>query len=389
MPPYPTKTLISPHYRTDDMLSDKSIGILGGGQLGAMLIRHAIDFGLRIAVLDADTQASTAGFTASFTKGSPLNYDDVLRFGKNCDILTIEMEAVNTKALEELMAMGKEVYPAPQLIATIQNKYHQKKLLQSLQLPVSPGILIARKEDLYQHIDKLPACLKLCTGGYDGKGVMMLQHKEDIDNAFDAPSVLEELVAIEAELSVIVARNKNGQVQCYDPVLMVFDKVRNLIDYQLCPAPFDEALLTEAKNIAENIANSVDLVGILAVELFITKDNKLLVNELAPRPHNSGHHSIEACVTSQYEQMLRAILNLPLGDTSTTGHSLMMNIIEPDAHGISQTALAKLLAVEGAHLHWYGKAGGRPGRKMGHITIVGGSEDEVKGKANEIRKILN
>lgn len=371
------------------MLSEKSIGILGGGQLGAMLIRHAVDFGLRIAVLDADENASTAGFTSAFTKGSPLSYEDVMSFGKQCDILTIEMEAVNTQALTDLMAMGKEVYPAPQLIATIQNKYHQKAFLQSLQLPVSPGILIEHKEDLHHHIDKLPACLKLCSGGYDGKGVMMLRNNDDIKNAFDAPSVLEELVDIEAELSVIVARNKNGEVRCYDPVMMVFDKVRNLIDYQLCPAPFDEVLLNEAKKYAEKIAQAVELVGILAVELFVTKDGQLVVNELAPRPHNSGHHSIEACVTSQYEQMLRAILNLPLGDTSITGHSLMMNIIEPDKKGISKEDLSKVLAIGGAHLHWYGKAGGRPGRKMGHITIVGKHEEDVKEKATKIRKILN
>lgn len=371
------------------MLSDKSIGILGGGQLGAMLIRHAIDFGLRVAVLDADANASTSGFTSAFTKGSPLAYDDVMAFGRQCDVLTIEMEAVNTEALQALADMGKEVYPAPQLIATIQNKYHQKTFLQSLGLPVSPGILIERKEDLYRHTDKLPACLKLCTGGYDGKGVMMINRTEDINKAFDAPSVLEELVAIESELSVIVARNKDGEVKCYDPVLMVFDKARNLIDYQLCPAPVPEGLLTEAKTIAEKIAAAVALVGILAVEMFITKGGQLVVNELAPRPHNSGHHSIEACVTSQYEQLLRAVLNLPLGATSITDHSLMMNLIEPAANGISHAALAKVLSIKGAHLHWYGKAGGRPGRKMGHITIVGHSEEEVMEKAKEIRKILN
>jgi 5-(carboxyamino)imidazole ribonucleotide synthase len=219
---------------------------------------------------------------------------------------------------------------------------------------------------------------------------MVLKTGADIATAFDEPCVLEELVDIKHELSVIVARNEHGAVKCYDPVMMVFSEEKFVLDFQEAPAQLEEGILKEATTLAEKIADALKLVGILAVEMFVTKDNKLLVNELAPRPHNSGHHTIEASITSQYEQLLRAILGLPLGDTALRSPSLMLNILETAALNSNRLEkLQSLLDMPGAHLHWYGKKGNRLGRKVGHVTITGSTMENVVSKAETIRKILN
>ncbi|UPK72118.1 5-(carboxyamino)imidazole ribonucleotide synthase [Chitinophaga filiformis] len=372
------------------MLENLKIGILGGGQLGGMLIRHAIDLGLSISVMDKDANAPCARYTSSFFQGSPTSYEDVLAFGKDLDVITIEMEAVNIDALRELEKQGKKVFPAPDTIKVIQDKYTQKQFLLSHNIPVVPGEAIEDRNDLYKHENKLPGCLKKRRNGYDGYGVMVLKTSADIAAAFDEPSVLEELVDIKNEISVIVARNEQGDVKCYDAVMMVFSGEKFVLDFQEAPAQLEEGILKEATILAEKIADALKLVGILAVEMFVTKDNKVLVNELAPRPHNSGHHTIEASNTSQYEQLLRAILGLPLGDTSLHCPSLMINILETAALiSNRQEKLQSLLAVEGAHLHWYGKKGNRIGRKIGHITITGSTMEGVISKAATIRKILN
>ncbi|UYQ91132.1 5-(carboxyamino)imidazole ribonucleotide synthase [Chitinophaga horti] len=366
------------------------IGILGGGQLGGMLIRHAIDFGLRISVMDKDANAPCARYTSSFTLGSPTSYEDVLNFGKGLDVITIEMEAVNIDALRELEKQGVKVFPRPDTIAVIQDKYTQKQFLLSHNIPVVPGVAVDNKNDLLKLENKLPGCLKKRRDGYDGYGVMVLKTAADIEKAFDAPSVLEELVDIKNEIAVIVGRNEQGEVKCYDPVMMVFSEEKFVLEFQEAPAQIDEAIRNEAFALAEKIADALQLVGILAVEMFITRDGKLIVNELAPRPHNSGHHTIEASTTSQYEQLLRAILGLPLGDTSLRFPSLMMNILETEALSIDrQGKFHRLLEVPGAHLHWYGKKGIRLGRKVGHITITDNTIEGTLAKADTIRKILN
>ncbi|HVI47994.1 MAG TPA: 5-(carboxyamino)imidazole ribonucleotide synthase [Chitinophaga sp.] len=372
------------------MLENLKIGILGGGQLGSMLIRHAIDFGLSISVMDKDPNAPCARYTSFFTCGDPTSYDAVMAFGKNLDVITIEMEAVNIDALRELELQGKQVFPSPDTIKTIQDKYTQKQFLLSHNIPVVPGVAIEGKSDLYKIGNKLPGCLKKRRNGYDGYGVMVLKTTADIETAFDEPSVLEELVDIKHEIAVIVARNEQGAVKCYDPVKMIFSGEKFVLEFQEAPATIEEGMQKEAIALAEKIADALQLVGILAVEMFITKENKLLVNELAPRPHNSGHHTIEASTTSQYEQLLRAILGLPLGDTALRFPSLMMNILETAA--LSSNRLEKfqrLLEIPGAHLHWYGKKGSRLGRKVGHITLTDSTMENVVAKAETIRKILN
>jgi 5-(carboxyamino)imidazole ribonucleotide synthase len=372
------------------MLENLKVGILGGGQLGGMLIRHAIDLGLSISVMDKDVNAPCARYTSSFTLGDPKSYDDVLAFGRDLEVITIEMEAVNIDALYELQKLGKKVYPSPDTIKVIQDKLTQKQFLQSHHIPVVPGLAIEGKSDLHNYGHKLPGCLKKRRDGYDGYGVMVLKTVADIEKAFDAPCVLEELVDIKSEISVIVARNEHGEVKCYDPVAMVFSEEKFVLEFQEAPAQLEAALQQEAFALAEKVADALQLVGILAVEMFVTKDNKILVNEMAPRPHNSGHHTIEASNTSQYEQLLRAILGLPLGDTSLYGPSLMLNILDSAALIADRLGkLQALLAVPGAHVHWYGKKGSRVGRKVGHITITGSRMEDIVAKAETIRKILN
>lgn len=370
---------------------NQKIGILGGGQLGTMLIRAAIDFGLHVSVMDKSTDAPCTRYASQFILGDPLDYDAVLAFGRTVDVLTIEKEAVNIKALQKLEKEGVRVCPSSTVVGLIQNKWIQKQMLQNAGIPIVPGVPILSRDDLKDHLDKLPGCLKRCTQGYDGNGVMMVTTEEDILIAFDGPCVLEELVAIRQELSVIVSRNEHGVVECYDPVLMIFHKERMLLDFQLCPANIEPNLAIEASNIAVRIAETIGLVGIMAVEFFITQEGKLLVNELAPRPHNSGHHTIEACATSQYEQHIRAILGLPLGNSNARGGSVMINILEPAAalkHATNQ-AMCSILGLSDTHVHWYGKSEGKEGRKIGHITITERNIEDALNKAIIVRHMMN
>lgn len=366
---------------------DIHIGVLGGGQLGGMLIRHAIDFGLYIKVLDSSADATCARYTNNFVLGDTLDYDAVRAFGKGLDIITIEKEAVNVDALEDLAKQGVQVHPSPAVIRIVQDKYSQKDFLQQHGIPVSPGILIKDKKELNKYKDRLPAVLKLCRDGYDGKGVMMLKTEADFDKAFDAPCVLEDLVAIRKELAVIVSRNAQGEIRCYDPVEMVFNKQLNLLDYQLAPAEITDRNAAQARDLAIRTAEALNLVGIMAVEMFLTIDDEVLVNELAPRPHNSGHHTIEACVTSQYEQLLRAIMGMPPGDTTAHKKSVMINILEPAEGNKGQLdrTFKAVLDTKDAHLHWYGKKNSKEGRKVGHITVNGDSISEAVSKAEAIR----
>lgn len=372
------------------MLEGLKIGILGGGQLGAMIIRHAIDFGLDVSVLDNDKDAPCSRYTNSFTNEDPSDFDAVMKFGEHLDIITIEREAVNTTALRALQKKGVKVYPSPDTIDIIKNKYVQKKFLVASDIAVVHGVAVSSKEDIRNNLHRFPCCLKKCTDGYDGYGVMILRTEADIDKAFGGDCLLEDLADIKHEISVIVSRNEHGQIECYDPVLMMFDKDKMLLDFQLCPANIEKDTAIEACNIAMKVANALRLVGIMAVEMFLTNDGKLLVNELAPRPHNSGHHTIEATVTSQYEQQLRAILGLPLGDTTITYPSVMINILEPAAHRKNnlENILKTILCTNSVHLHWYGKKGGKEGRKMGHITITDRNIEDALSKATTIRHLL-
>lgn len=367
----------------------KKLGILGGGQLGRMLIQAGIDFNIPFSVLDPDKHAPCASL-AEFSHGKLTDFDTVVNFGSTCDIITIEIENVNTAALTTLVKQGKKVYPQPDIIALIQDKRTQKNFYKKNNIPTAEFVLVENADDVKKKSSFLPAVNKLGREGYDGRGVQILQTEEDLSKAFDAPGLLEKLIPFEKEIAVIVARNERGEIKSFPPVEMIFHPVQNLVEYLFAPATLTEEVLQRADTIAKAVVEKLSLIGILAVEMFVTPDGNVLVNEIAPRPHNSGHQTIEANSTSQYEQHLRAILNLPLGDTSLLLPSAMVNLLgEPGFEGPARyQGMEEVLKVKGVHVHLYGKRITKPFRKMGHITIVDNDIDGLKKKANFVKQTL-
>lgn len=366
-----------------------TIGIVGGGQLGRMLIQSGIDWNISFRVLDPDADApcSTLSF---FSQGKLTDYDTLLQFGRSCDLITIEIENVNVEALKQLVREGKKVFPQPEVIELIQDKRKQKVFYRLHQIPTAEFVLVEGKQDVYKHQSFLPAVNKLGKEGYDGKGVQVLRSTEDLTKAFDAPGLLEKLIDFEKEIAIIVARNEDGSVVSYPPVEMVFHPEANLVEYLFAPAKISEETMREADRIARHVISELNMVGLLAVEMFVTKNGGVLVNEVAPRPHNSGHQTIEGNVTSQYQQCLRAILNLPLGDCSLTAPSAMVNLLgEEGFSGVAKyEGFETILNERGMYVHLYGKKKTKPFRKMGHITIVDHDPNELTRKVSLAKKSL-
>lgn len=371
-------------------ITELQIGVLGGGQLGRMMLQSAIDFNLQIHVLDPDPDAPCANIAKSFTIGSLLDYDAVTAFGQDKDVITIEIEAVNTDALKALEKMGKKVYPQPEVIELIQDKRKQKAFYKANNVPTADFVLTENKAEVQAHGAFLPAVNKLGRGGYDGRGVQVIKAPSDFDKAFDAPSLLEKLIDIKKELSVIVARNGSGETTCFPLVEVAYHPEANLAEFLFSPAEVAEEIKEKAQKIAEDLIVKLDMTGLLAVEMFLAQDEEILVNEIAPRPHNSGHHTIEANVTSQFEQHLRAILNLSLGSTEPVRPAAMVNILGQEGFfgEAIYEGMEELLSEHGAHLHLYGKKTVKPFRKMGHITLTGEDIPSLKAKALNIKKIL-
>lgn len=367
---------------------DFKLGILGGGQLGRMLIQSGIDFNFNFSVLDPDEHAPCRSI-ADFHQGNLTDFETVMKFGDQCDILTIEIENVNTQALKELVKKGKKVFPQPEVIELIQDKRVQKTFYKDNNIPTANFVLTENKEDVLR-LAKLPIVNKLGKEGYDGRGVQILRTKEDLQKAFDKPGLLEDLVPFEKEISVIVARNTKGDVTSFPAVEMVFHPEHNLVEYLFAPAEISDSVAKQADTIARTIIEKLDMIGLLAVEMFVTKAGEVLVNEIAPRPHNSGHQTIEANVTSQYEQHLRAITGLPLGRTDLLMPSAMVNLLgEPGFSGAAKyEGFEEVLNVKGVHVHLYGKAQTKPFRKMGHVTIVDLDIDSLKKKTNFVKQTL-
>jgi 5-(carboxyamino)imidazole ribonucleotide synthase len=363
------------------------LGIVGGGQLGKMLLQAAADWNITCKILDADLQAPCSTLTNNFCVGSLQDFDTVYQFGKDCDILTIEIENINTEALEKLEKEGKKVFPQPAVIRLIQDKRLQKQFYQDNHIPTAPFVLTNNKADLHNLIDFLPAVHKLGKDGYDGKGVQKIFSAQDIEKGFDAPSLLEKMVVFDKEIAIIVARNSKGEINSFPACEMVFHPEKNLVEYLFAPANLSECILAEADEIAKTVAQKLGIVGILAVEMFVTKTGKVLVNEVAPRPHNSGHHTIEANSTSQYQQHLRAILNLPLGDTSQKSYAAMLNVLGEEGYqGLAKyEGIEEILALSEVYLHLYGKNITKPFRKMGHITVLGKNTTEISNKIEKIK----
>lgn len=366
------------------------IGILGGGQLGRMLIQNAINLNLNISVLDPDKNAPCRHLVKKFTQGSLTDYETVYDFGKDKDLITIEIENVNIEALKVLEKEGKKVFPQPHIIELIQDKGSQKMFYQRNNIPSPDFFLIENKSQISKYANYFPFFQKMRTGGYDGKGVTKLVSPHHLDKAFDMPSVLEHLVDFEKELSVVVARSESGEIKCFPVVECEFNPEANLVEFLFSPADIKKNIEKEAVRLATLVAEKLGIVGLLAVELFLTKDGMLLVNEVAPRPHNSGHHTIEANITSQFEQHLRAILNLPLGDTSIVRAGVMVNLL--GSFGYEGTAvyegLEDVLKFSGVYVHLYGKATTKAFRKMGHATIVDADILKAKQKAKMVKNTL-
>ena len=371
-------------------ISELKLGILGGGQLGRMLIQQAINYNVTSLVLDPDPDAPCKHIANYFENGSITDFDTVYNFGKKADIITIEIEKVNIDALEQLEKEGKKVFPQSRVIRLIQDKGVQKQFFKENDIPTSPFQIVNTKEDMESSPFQFPYILKLRKDGYDGKGVMKINSAADLDKAFDAPCIIEKLVDFEKEVAVIVARNANGDMKTFPMVEMEFNPEANLVEFLISPSTFGESLQQKAENIAKNIASAMNITGILAVEMFVCKDGELLVNEVAPRPHNSGHQTIEGNYVSQFEQHLRAIYNLPLGDTSSITNAIMINLLGEKGHeGVAKYEnLEKILAIDGVYVHLYGKKYTKPFRKMGHVTIVDIDREKAIEKARYVQKTL-
>lgn len=369
---------------------DLKVGILGGGQLGRMWIQNALNYNVTCHVIDPDAHAPCKNICDHFEQGDITDFDTVYNFGQSVDLITIEIEKVNVEALEKLEQEGKMVYPQPSILKMIRDKGVQKQWLKDHNIPTSDFKLIDHKSELDNINWSMPYVQKSRKDGYDGKGVQIIRSKEDLKLAFEKDSLIERLVNFEKEISVIVARNANGDIKCFPLVEMEFHPTANLVEFLISPAEVSNFIEMKAENIAIDIAEKLELVGLLAVEMFLTSEGDILVNEMAPRPHNSGHQTIEGNITSQFEQHLRAIFNQPLGDTSSKFTSVMVNVLGEDKYtgdAIYQ-GMEELLDLSGVYVHLYGKKITKPFRKMGHVTVVDDNREEAIRKAKFVKENL-
>lgn len=369
------------------------IGVIGGGQLGRMFIEEALRYNIACIIVDADKECPAAVIAHDHVVGSIAEAGPIRRLGELADVLTYEIEHIYIDPLFELQKEGKQLIPSPQILQVVQDKGLQKQFYHDHDIPTAKFKLVNNRSEWMAAINTFQwkkFVAKSRTAGYDGRGVQVM-HAEHLEQdgkiAFDTQAVLEEFIACSKEVAIIVARDQRGAVECFPPVEMEFDPVANLVTMLLCPASIHDHLLQQAKEIAIKVVESLNGVGIFAVELFLDHDNRWYVNEMAPRPHNSGHHTIEACYTSQYEQLLRILLGLPLGSTALLKPAAMINLLGPSGfsgnyylHGYDT-----ILKKEGVYVHLYGKKESRPGRKLGHITILASSPEAAKESAYWVR----
>ncbi|WP_421948120.1 5-(carboxyamino)imidazole ribonucleotide synthase [Phaeodactylibacter xiamenensis] len=382
-------------YQDSILHPDFKVGVLGGGQLGKMMAQAANNWHLPLFLLDTDNSFPAGRVSPFFTEGNFKDYDDVYNFGKDKQVLTIEIEHVNTEALHQLEKEGVKVHPAPAKLDIIKDKGLQKQFYAAHNIPTAPFRLYKDESEVKQAVAlgerPLPFVQKSRTAGYDGRGVSIIRSKADLEEKLlPGPCMIEDLVEMDKEIAVIVARNESGQTQAFPAVEMAFNPEANLVEFLFCPANINKEVEAKAEALAAEVINAYGICGLLAVELFLDKEGNLLVNEVAPRPHNSGHHTIDSCYTSQFEQHLRAILNLPLGSTKMKSPSVMVNLLGAPGHTgpVHYKHLEECLKIEGAHFHLYGKSTTKPFRKMGHATIVDESLERAVGKARWIQEKL-
>jgi 5-(carboxyamino)imidazole ribonucleotide synthase len=371
------------------------LGIIAGGQLGKMLIQEASKWDLITYVLDNDENCPAASIASYYFKGSNLDFSAVYEFGKMVDILTFEIENINIEALKKLKSEGLKIVPDPELLALIQDKGLQKEFYKKNGFPTSLFKIYESKESILNGIEngeiKLPFVQKLRKGGYDGHGIAIINSISDLSKILSGASVIEEKVEVEKEISVIVARNKNGEIKCYPVVEMLFDHHANLVDKLICPSSITVEQSQKAVNFASEMIALLNMEGLLAVEFFIDSKGEVIVNEVAPRPHNSGHHTIESIITSQFEQHLRAILNLPLGSTKIKLPSVMINILGAVGYEgpVIYDGLTESLAIDGVKIHLYGKKITKPYRKMGHVTVMSSTIESALIKAEKVKQLIS
>ena len=374
--------------------SEFKLGIITGGQLGKMLTLAAKNWDVQTYIMDTSKNCPSANSCNKVIIGDYTSFDDVYNFGKQVDMVTIEIENVNADALLKLKNEGKKVYPDPQHLKLIQDKGLQKQFYEKHSIPTSPFQLFNSAEEIQKAVKSgavsLPFVQKTRTAGYDGKGVFVVKEEEDLDNLLQAPSVVEHKVNIEKEIAVIVCKSTTEEVKTFPAVEMEFNPTANLVEFLICPANISKELEEEAAQLAETVIKTLNMEGILAVEMFLDKNGKLLVNEVAPRPHNSGHHTIESAFTSQYEQHLRAIFGFPLGSTELKIPSVMINILGSSGYEgkVKYEGLNACMGVEGIKLHIYGKKETRPFRKMGHATILNQNIEKAKENARFVQQNL-
>jgi 5-(carboxyamino)imidazole ribonucleotide synthase len=370
------------------------LGILGGGQLGKMLLYDCKRYDIFTKIMDPNKNAPSSKLADEFIIGDLTNYDDVVNFCENVDVVTVEIENVNTDALEYLENNGKKVYPSSATLKTIQNKSIQKDFYTKNNLPTSRYKNYKFINDVINDFNddklKLPAVWKSAKFGYDGKGVKILKNIKDIKNLPEMDCLIEEKVEIKKEISVIVARNQNKDEVCFPAVEMEFNSDSNLVEYIMCPANISKEIEEKAYDIALNTARKLNSIGLLAVELFLTSKDEILINEVAPRPHNSGHHTIECCFTSQFDQHIRSVLNLPLGNTDIKIPGIMVNLVgENKVEGdVIYKNIEKIFDISGVSTHLYGKKKSRLNRKMGHITIVNSEIEKAIQIGKEIKELI-
>lgn len=368
----------------------KKAGILGGGQLGRMLLQAAANYPVETFVMEKDENCPAAHLCNHFTQGDITNFDDVYQFGKSLDVVTIEIESVNIDALKRLEMEGIKVYPSAAALEIIKNKITQKEFYRNNNIPTADFIITQNENEVRNQQSFLPAVHKLALGGYDGKGVQILRDENGLKNAFKEPAVLEKMVDIKKELAIIIGINDKGETAIYSPVEMMFNHQLNLLEYQISPPMVEETILWKAEAIALAVVKNLKSAGIFAVELFIDMEDNVLVNETAPRVHNSGHHTIEANFSSQFDMLWRIMLDYPLGNTKPIVNSAIVNIIGEDGYNgeAVYSGLKEVLKIDSVFVHIYGKAETRPGRKMGHVTILSEERQHLIHIANSIKKTL-
>lgn len=365
------------------------VGILGGGQLGRMLLQAAANYPVEVHVMENDANCPASHLCNHFTKGDIKNADDVFQFGKELDAITIEIESVSVEGLKKLRDHGVRVFPSPEALEIIKNKIHQKEFYARHGIPTSAFVITRSAKEIKDFPQYFPAVHKAATGGYDGRGVQVLNDMSEVDKAFDSDAVLEKKIEIRKEIAVIVAKNERGETAIYQPSEMIFDPALNLLQYQLSPAEVVKEVRWKAEAMALAVVNHLESAGIFAVELFVDNNDNVWLNETAPRVHNSGHDTIEGNFSSQYDMVWRIILGLPLGNTKKISQTALVNLIGNSDGVIDENdpALNEILKIENAFVHLYGKKENRPGRKMGHVTLLGDDRSTLVYLANKVRHI--